>query len=383
MKSTWIGMSLACIVFLNTVPSSASTMCVMTYNLQGMKPGSDPGTRIQHIIQNLEELNPDILGLQEINESGDGQDNQAQMIADSLSSHFGVEYHVYYEFTHLSWDNQFREFIGIISRFPVEAQGYGQLVTGAFPRKVVWNAIDTPAGRVNLFNTHLDFISESIRVTQVQQIIGFINQKEGEFPGVASILVGDFNSTPESAPIQLLTDTGTGTFYLDTYAHANPGSPGFTVPASAPNSRIDFIFEKNTGILAIDTSMVVMDEPYDGTSYCSDHLGVLTIFHGNLTGSLPRSGESALRLLPPSPNPSMGRVVIRYLLGQDSPVSLTIHSVAGHCVRALASGYRRAGPQEETWDCRDARGSAVASAAYFVRLEVGGNIRERRITVIQ
>jgi endonuclease/exonuclease/phosphatase family metal-dependent hydrolase len=91
----------------------------MTYNLQGMKPGTDPETRLINIIEKLKVIDPDIIGLQEINESlnGGGNDNQAKRIADSLSAFFGVEYHYFISFTHLSWNNQFREFVGIISKF--------------------------------------------------------------------------------------------------------------------------------------------------------------------------------------------------------------------------------------------------------------------------
>lgn len=63
----------------------------MTYNIQGMKPGTDPDTRLIHIIEKLKELNPDILGIQEINETlTDTSTNQARIIADSLSAHFGI-----------------------------------------------------------------------------------------------------------------------------------------------------------------------------------------------------------------------------------------------------------------------------------------------------
>ena len=83
---------------------------VITYNIMGMKPGTDPPTRLYHIIQNLKVLNPDIIGLQEINESlnSGGTDNQAMLIADSLSSYFGITYYYYYSQTHLSWNNQFK-----------------------------------------------------------------------------------------------------------------------------------------------------------------------------------------------------------------------------------------------------------------------------------
>jgi len=47
-----------------------------------MKPGTNYQTRLCHIIQNLKEINPDIIGLQEINEttSSGGADNMAKII---------------------------------------------------------------------------------------------------------------------------------------------------------------------------------------------------------------------------------------------------------------------------------------------------------------
>jgi endonuclease/exonuclease/phosphatase family metal-dependent hydrolase len=86
-----------------------NTLKVATYNIQGMKPGTEPATRIQHITNKFIELDPDIIGLKEINEdkSGDNSDNQAIIIANALSNHFNIPYNYYYQKTHDAWDNQF------------------------------------------------------------------------------------------------------------------------------------------------------------------------------------------------------------------------------------------------------------------------------------
>jgi endonuclease/exonuclease/phosphatase family metal-dependent hydrolase len=222
------------------VTFGGDTLKVMTYNIQGMKPGTNPEVRIIHIIDKLKQLDPDIIGLQEINESlnGGGLDNQAKVIADSLSAYFGISYNYYTSLTHLSWNNQFREFVGIITKHNVEEEGFFQLVAGVFPRKVVWNKINTPIGTVNFFNTHLSFNSASVRVQQVQQIIPYIEDTENNHPAVASILTGDFNDPPNAASIQLLTNTGSDTFYVDSYKYINPGSAGYTMPSNAPTTRI-------------------------------------------------------------------------------------------------------------------------------------------------
>jgi endonuclease/exonuclease/phosphatase family metal-dependent hydrolase len=252
---------------------------VITYNLMGMKPGTDPSTRLYYIIQNLKELNPDIIGLQEINESlnSGGSDNQALLIADSLSSYFGIEYCTYYVQTHLSWNNQFKEFIGIISKYPVEHQDYSELVPGTFPRKVVWNLINTPVGYINFFDTHLDYQSTSVRYQQVTQIIDYIHQRENQYQSIATIITGDFNDTPGSSPINFILNAG----YMDSYTEVNPESQRYTISTDSSTSKIDFIFFKQTGHLIIDSSLVIMDQPYSGKYYCSDHFGVMSTFSIN------------------------------------------------------------------------------------------------------
>lgn len=272
----------------NALPQE--TIKVMTYNLEGMKPGTDPEVRLTNIIEKLKILDPDIIGLQEINESlnGGGNDNQAKVIADSLSAFFGVQYHYFISFTHLSWNNQFREFVGIISKYPVEEEGFLSLVPGTFPRKLVWNYICTPIGKINFFNTHLSFNDVNVRVQQVEQIIPYIENIESSNTGIATFLTGDFNDRPTAFSIRLLTETGTDSFYMSTFAEINPGNPGYTMPSNSPNTKIDYVFYKNTGSLAIDTSFIVMNQPYSGNNFCSDHLGILTTFREGVVSEVKK-----------------------------------------------------------------------------------------------
>ncbi len=151
--------------------------------------------------------------------------------------------------------------------------GFLQLVPGAFPRKVVWNYINTPLGKINFFNTHLDYQSQSVRIQQVQQILQFITAKDTSFPSIATILTGDFNDTPTTSTITLLT----GGNYFDSFNKANPSAAGYTIPSNSPSSRIDYIFYNIGSSLKIDSSKVVMNVPYSGI-FCSDHLGVMSYF---------------------------------------------------------------------------------------------------------
>ncbi|MFA6467822.1 MAG: endonuclease/exonuclease/phosphatase family protein [Bacteroidota bacterium] len=344
---------------------------IMTYNLEGMKPGSDPATRIQYIIQNLKQLNPDIIGVQEINDiPPTGKDNQAKAIADSLNAYFHIPYYTYMGFTHLSWDNQFNEYVGIITKYPVFESGYFQLVKGSFPRKVVWNRISTPFGFVNFYNTHLDHLSSDIRLQQVQQIISYTALKDSVLPQVASILTGDFNDEASTSTIRALTNPATGPVFIDSYRAANLSLPGYTVPADNPYRRIDFIFTKNSSQLKVLSSNVVMDIPYSGFSYPSDHRGVMTVFtkketsvSGNTNAGIP----STVRLFQNYPNPFNPTTVIRYSLpeGPARSVRVEIVDLLGRILETLVHQKQSAGEHSIQWNA-----AGRSSGIYFCRVSV-------------
>ncbi len=360
----------------------------MTYNVQGMKPGTNHETRLYHIIQNLQELDPDIICLQEINALSNGQNNQAETIVDSLSAHFGIPYYLYQQYTHMSWNNQYPEYIAIISKHPVQQQGYHQLATGVFPRKVVWNYIDGPPGLIHLFNTHLSYNSQSVRYTQVQQIMGYIETQEAVHEAVATILTGDFNDQPNTSPIQLLTNTGTDTFYVISYFEANPGSPGYTVPANAPDAKIDYVFYKNTGMLTVASSEIVMNVAYNGQDYCSDHLGITTTFtEGNaIEDSRVDQIPDELLLYPNHPNPvswDSPMTTIRYDLPESANVKLALFNIAGQLVSRLVARHHAAGVYEIQWNGTSDSGERVASGVYFYRLQAGDEVQTRKMVLVR
>lgn len=359
-------------IALTVISTSAQVQLkVITYNIMGMKPGTDPPTRLYHIIQNMKVLNPDIIGLQEINESlnGGGADNQAVLIADSLSSYFGITYYYYYSQTHLSWNNQFKEFIGIISKYPVEQQGFYQLVPGAFPRKVVWNLINTPLGKINFFNTHFDYQSSSVRLQQATQTINYITQQESQYQSIATILTGDFNDTPGSSPINCILNAN----FWDSFAEANPGLPGYTVPSNAPTSKIDYVFYKYTGQLLIDSSRIIMNQPYSGNNYCSDHLGVMTTFSFN-PSSIDDEGTliKDFELHQNYPNPFNPNTSIQYAVSSRQFVSLKVYDVLSKEVATLVNEEKPAGKYEVEFNSHSVEGRNLTSGVYFYQLIAKG-----------
>ena len=70
------------LTLLISIAVGQSSIKVLTYNLMGMKPDTDWETRLYHTIQHIKEIDPDIIGVQEMNSIGG--DHMGHMIVDSL-----------------------------------------------------------------------------------------------------------------------------------------------------------------------------------------------------------------------------------------------------------------------------------------------------------
>jgi maltose 6'-phosphate phosphatase len=346
---------------------------VVTYNMEGMRPGSNWQVRLVFMIQFFEQLDPDIICLQEINQTlgGSGEDNMARTVAEKLSAHFGIEYHYYFAQTHIAWD-EFAEGVGIVSKHPVLAEGARSLPRGYFLRKVAWNRVDTPLGIVNVFSTHLCYAEEQdqVRVQQVQGIMAYIEEIEQAYSSVGALLAGDFNAPPGSDPIMLLVESATDTVYFDTFVEVNPGQDGFTIPAEAPTSRIDYVFRRSPGLLRADSSRLVMDNTYDGSHYTSDHLGVMTIFSLSTESTEPGAHSAApahLELHRVFPNPFNSQATISYALDHAAYVRLDIYNTQGRLVSTMIAETQAPGQHLAHW-----MPDTEASGIYLFRLNVGG-----------
>ena len=360
------------LIFLFVHPLSAQqTLKTMTYNLQGMKPGTDYETRLYHIIQNLKILDPDIIGLQEVCHpvgTNGAAKNMAVTIADSLSAYFNRPYNSYYSITHVGWD-EFYESIGIVSKYPVEQYGYKALAKGNVVRKVVWNHINTPLGKVNFFNTHLSYRPEhdAVRLLQTQQIMEYMTLKENAWPGTALILTGDMNTLPKTEPIAQLTNRETGSYFIDTYFSVHPSLAGFTYSADSPYKRIDYIFHKNTGILKVDSSLVVLDQPFDESHYCSDHLGVMTVFSIDQTKVENQSNENTPEhsvLGNNYPNPFNAQTTLSYHLSQSSFVNISVYNIQGRLIETLVNQVKNAGNHTIAWNAEN-----ISSGIYLYKID--------------
>lgn len=88
-------------------------------------------------------------------------------------------------------------------------------------------------------------------------------------------------------------------------------------------------------------------------------------------------------LLPPHPNPFNPLVRIPFTLAQAQRARVMVYDLAGRRVATVADQAFDAGPQEVVWRGVDARGAAVASGSYVVRVEGERGRDSRRATLLR
>ncbi|MBU0528428.1 endonuclease/exonuclease/phosphatase family protein [bacterium] len=356
-----------------------------TYNIQGMRPGTDPETRIQHIINKFIALDPDIIGLQEINATST-VDNQAKVISDSLTNHFGVQYHYYYEKTHDAWDNQFKEYVGIISKYEFKEQGYLNLTPGMFPRKVVWGLFDTSIGKINFFSTHLDYWSAWVNEKEIDEVLNFAGVKMAMQSNNNTIIVGDFNATPNTPSYLKMTNAN----YTDSYKFIHPNSDGFTASFPGQTIRIDYIFVPSYSDLVINNSYLFGDQPISQDFYCSDHLGILTTFSNPSYVDVEDDEyiTAEFTLSQNYPNPFNPSTTIKYNIPLNPPskgdseatgcVTLKVYDIQGNEITELVNAKQQPGDYQIVFD-----GKNQSNGIYFYKLSHGNKSEIKKMLLVK
>lgn len=92
--------------------------------------------------------------------------------------------------------------------------------------------------------------------------------------------------------------------------------------------------------------------------------------------------ETASRLFL-SPNPSLGPTTVRFAAPPLGEVELTVHDVAGRCVRRLLAGHIAPGAGTISWDGRDDAGHDVAAGVYVVRFRSRAATSQGRVTLLR
>jgi flagellar hook assembly protein FlgD len=88
-------------------------------------------------------------------------------------------------------------------------------------------------------------------------------------------------------------------------------------------------------------------------------------------------------LMPNYPNPFNPLTTITYSIAKPGLVNLSIYDVRGRLLRTLVKEAKTAGEYTTTWDSRNAGGMAVASGVYLVSLDMGGQVKTRKIALLK
>jgi len=258
-------------------PSSASVahVRVMTLNIWNY---NDPWqTRRELIAACINQVAPDVIGLQEIRVERDrSPENQAQQIMAHLRDEYQC---VYCPAMTFDRDPLREEGLAILSRWPVASWEAKELTRDSaddrdIHQRILLRAdVQSPAGVLRFFNTHWS-LSEPARLRNAAEVRAAVAQFAGTAPVV---LVGDLNSRPDGPAAALFEPADSGDAVLrDAWADLRPNDSGFTIKSDKPTHRIDYIAHNLDGGRFgrfLDVQLVAT-EPTDGI-LPSDHIGIL------------------------------------------------------------------------------------------------------------
>ena len=83
------------------------------------------------------------------------------------------------------------------------------------------------------------------------------------------------------------------------------------------------------------------------------------------------------------PNPFNSGTAIAFDLPQQEIVDLTVYTISGQKVATLVQGIRAAGYHQVFWDGRDEAGAVLASGVYLYRLQVGDQLKTRKMLLVR
>ncbi|MEV7079919.1 endonuclease/exonuclease/phosphatase family protein [Streptomyces sp. NPDC093516] len=249
--------------------------------------------RQKAVLTALRELEPDVVGLQEV-WAADGE-NLAEWLAGELGLHW--------VWAASPAPERWRARIGdpsadignaVLSRWPVVARDVLPLPAPADlddGRLALHARIAAPGHEVPFFTAHLTSAvhASAVRCRQVAALAGFVARHRGDtvFPPVVT---GDLNAWPDSDEVRLLGGYKTapavpGQVLLDAWEYAAPTAPAATWDAAnpyvaathEPSARIDYIhvgLPGPGGLGRVREVRRACDGPVDGV-WPSDHAAVV------------------------------------------------------------------------------------------------------------
>ena len=248
-----------------TSPAGSAVVVVATLNVRNT--ADRWRERAPLLVEQLVELDPDVVGLQEVRRFP----GQARWIAREAGRPWTVRADYKTGWKAL-WEG-----IALLSRFPVT--GHGRCRLGGDSRVAQRTTVELPDGRsLDVYDTHLADGHVDLRTAQARRLLEWMDER----PDTPQVVLGDFNSRPGSAPVRVLTGR-----LRSAHALAHGSEPPRT---AVGGGVLDYVFVNE--LVEVVDAWVTFDRPSpaDPALLPSDHLGV----------------AARLRLLPPVPPPPPG-----------------------------------------------------------------------------
>lgn len=227
--------------------------------------------RFALMLEEIRKLDPDIIGLQEVIQRQD-LDNQAMQLADSLD--------YYYYFDSVDDEDRSTRFgNAIVSRYPITETNFRALEPLDAFRKVVHARISVDGQPLDVYNTHLHNPGDATetRKTQMRDMLDFIDET-----GTSDLVfvMGDFNANPDWEEMDVMYEQFIDVYPLFHENHLDPEHSTLNYHLGHSQRRIDYVFfeERSSDFLTPLSAEIVLDEPDENDIYPSDHFGVLAAF---------------------------------------------------------------------------------------------------------
>lgn len=246
------------------------SLSVLTYNI--WFDNQNWPARFAHMLSEIRDLNPDIIGLQEVIQRAN-LDNQAQMLADSLG--------YYFYFSSVDGETSPQRFgNAILSRFPIEESNWRALQPLNDYRTAAHVKINVEGNTIDVYNTHLHNTAANTHIRE-EQILDMLDFIEETSSNEYKLVTGDFNANPDWEEMELMNEDFQDVYPLFHENHLDPEHGTLNYHLGHQQRRIDYVFfNKAMQATFVPTSAeVVLDEPNDSGIYGSDHFGVLANFN--------------------------------------------------------------------------------------------------------
>ncbi|MBS4192627.1 endonuclease/exonuclease/phosphatase family protein [Bacillus sp. FJAT-49705] len=206
----------------------------MSYNIHHAV-GEDNVLDLERIASVIENSGAEIIGLQEVDNHWSERsdfENQAKWLADRLDMHY--TYAANLDQDPLNPGEPRRQYgTAVLSKYPIiKEKNYPLTKIGhTEQRGLLETVINVKGHHLNFYNTHLA-LTTAEREVQIKEMIEIAGETNGP-----KVIMGDLNAKPDSNEMQPLFSQ-----YKDAFADQNDA---YTIPASKPTSRIDYIFTSN------------------------------------------------------------------------------------------------------------------------------------------